>query len=480
LIESPVRNLDSSKISFQSEQTSPFLGYFLKLVGSTFGYRFETREPDDLRPVDIFYGESNDRPSAIHIPYVRGYTADTVPLPSHSLSANETPERTSLAFDVVSAVRFWLADEGNRDLPAEAFDIHGRLIAERSVQQMLGVVEVPSVNFYLLQLRCLIERRLGIVAFPHLPQGRHCTIVLSHDVDDPISPGDPRHHLWLAGRGARRRQPKSVARHVRGAARSVINLAREPRARHWLFDRIASAEERHGYRSTFFFATTSRFMSTGLPQDVGYVVSAPRFRSVFRDLSARGFGIGLHISYGVLDSAARLRAEKSRLESLFQQPILGSRHHFWHMTRPFWPSLQAHADAGLVYDSSVAFNESPGFRLGVGLPFKPWNPLTQREVGTLQLPVVIMDGAFFYERGATVESTLERFGRILDVLKQYEAVAAIDWHEYTSFPSTSRAFRPWGDAYLAILDVLASDSEVAVETYPEIVARWNARVRSVE
>ena len=204
-----------------------------------------------------------------------------------------------------------------------------------------------------------------------------------------------------------------------------------------------------------------------------YEASAPRFSPVFRDLGARGFDVGLHISYGVLDDSRRLGAEKSLLERLVARPVLGSRHHFWHMTRPFWPTLEAHAEAGLAYDSSIAFNESPGFRLGIGLPFRPWNPLTEREIGTLQIPTVFMDGAFFYHPGATVASTLERVSAIVDTLKSYEAVAALDWHDYTSHPATSRAFRPWGEAYLEILDLLAADPEVAIETFPEITARWS-------
>jgi hypothetical protein len=54
-------------------------------------------------------------------------------------------------------------------------------------------------------------------------------------------------------------------------------------------------------------------------------------------------------------------------------------------------------------------------------------------------------------------------------LKRFEGVAAIDWHEYTSFPASKR-YRRWGEAYLALLDQLAADPEIAVQTFDELVA----------
>ena len=336
-----------------------------------------------------------------------------------------------------------------------------------------AVREAPSVNAYLLALRCVIERRLGVPAVPYLPPGKRCTIVLSHDVDNPINPADPRHRFWLAGQSARGRRFREAGTHaVRGLARSAVQFPKGRIARHWLFDDVAAAEERHGFRSTFFFAVASSLTAGGDPLDVVYDASAPRFSPVFRDLGARGFDVGLHISYGVLDDSRRLRAEKSLLERLAARPVLGSRHHFWHMTRPFWPTLEAHAEAGLAYDSSIAFNKSPGFRLAIGFPFRPGIRSPSERSERSRFPPSSWTAPSL-PPGATVTSTLERVSAIVDTLKSYEAVAALDWHDYTSHPATSLAFRPWGEAYLEILDLLAADPEVAIATFPEITARWS-------
>ena len=72
-------------------------------------------------------------------------------------------------------------------------------------------------------------------------------------------------------------------------------------------------------------------------------------------------------------------------------------------------------------------------------------------------------------RAASVDAVIERFDRVLAALKRYEGVAALDWHEYTSFPGSTR-YAAWGEAYLSLLDHLAGDGTVLVQTYDELVA----------
>jgi hypothetical protein len=257
------------------------------------------------------------------------------------------------------------------------------------------------------------------------------------------------------------------------AAAFAARLQRPP-PRHWIFDELADAEARRGFRSTFFLAPTSRFDDHGHRLDVAYDVAAPEFRDVCRMLRDRQFGIGLHIGYGVRSDAKRLLQEKQRLEEAAGTEVMGSRHHYWHTGYPFWGALEAHATAGLRYDSSIAFNEAVGFRLGIAFPYRPWNPIHERPVATLQIPPMAMDGAFFYKRGQSVDQTLRHFARLVDTLKKYEGVGSLDWHQETSLPK-SREFWKWGEAYLAILDVLAADPEISVQSFEEVLTMTDGR-----
>jgi hypothetical protein len=142
------------------------------------------------------------------------------------------------------------------------------------------------------------------------------------------------------------------------------------------------------------------------------------------------------------------------------------------MGHPFWSTLEDHGRAGLRYDSSIAFNEAAGYRLGIAYPYRPWSPVSRRLIPSIQIPVLAMDKAFFADKEQTAGSVLAKFKPLLDTLKKYQGVAALDWHEYTSCPG-SRAFQKWGEAYLAILEMLGSDSDVAVKSCAQVAEEYH-------
>lgn len=221
-------------------------------------------------------------------------------------------------------------------------------------------------------------------------------------------------------------------------------------------------ENRRGMASTFFFSSTPRYLENAHDQfDVWYDVSLPRFRTLFPNIRKSGSEVGLHISYNAHKDIRLLKEEKSRLESICGYEITSSRHHFWRMQRPFWPTLEDHGGAGLKLDMSVSFNDVPGYRLGVAFPFFPWNPQRKTCVKTLQVPTMVMDGSLFRTAETTVSEVLLEFEALLDSLKRHQGIAAIDWHARTSFPA-SKQYRKWGEAYIGILDILANDPAVLV------------------
>ena len=457
-------------LTFAADAHDPFVDYTRDLIAYATGLRLEP-VPDSGGAVDVYYGNDERRPCGLRIPRVGRYDLASVPgLHDPAAARLAAGAGEVFPFDVFSAVRFWLADEGNADAPASAYDEHGRLRADRSAQEALGLREAPVVNAYLLHLRAWLEARLAVEGASPLPEGKRCVIVLSHDVDSPVDPGSPRHAIGAATARVRRAEkPLRSAAYAAGAiAYGLASRVRDPRARHRLFADVMDAEERRGFASTFFFAAVSRFDRQGVRRDVGYDVGRPPLVESLREVAGRGFGIGLHVSYQAGADGTRIAAERRRLEAVAGVPVVGSRHHYWHMTRPFWPSLEAHAQAGLRFDSSVAFNAAPGYRLGVALPFRPWNPETRAAVSVLQVPTLVMDSMLVSGR-ASVPVAVERFDRLLDGLKRYEGVAALDWHEYTSFPG-SRRYATWGNSYLAVLDHLAADPAVLVQTYDSLVA----------
>ena len=440
----------------------PFVDYVLTLMHSFLGL--------ELLPVQegahLTYGIPSQS-AVLSIPRVTAYTEATIPQPPDN-AAYEAAHHSGVPFpyDLFAAVRFWITDEGHSTAPNSAFDTHERLKPKASVQGRLGLLNTPMVNAYLLHFRYWVEVRLDLRVPGRLPKGRRCVVALSHDVDNPVNPGSLAHTVWLAGACVARRRFRAALGHVRDMPRRLYNRIGQQGERYWLFDEVVDAEARHGFQSTFFFSPTPRFWSSGDARDVPYDLRAPAFSKVFESLSRKGAEVGLHIGYRARDVAEQIRDERLCLERASGVKIHGARHHYWHMQRPFWSTLEAHAAAGLAYDCSVAFNAEPGWRLSMGWPFKPWNPLTGQIIDCVQLPTVVMDGAYFYDGQLSAQQAVDAFSRELDMLKTYESCAAIDWHVRTAYPG-SRRYREWGEAYLGILELLAGDSEVEVTTCAE-------------
>ena len=429
--------------------------------------RFEAIDPvARARHVDVYYGNDPRRSCALRIPRVEAYDVDSIPVPPEPDEVPSPEPGAPFPYDLFAALRFWLTDEGHATLPEDAFDVHDRLMAARSAQARHGLLERPVVNAILLHLGVWLAEHVGATPVSPLPDGKRAMVLLSHDVDDPLDPSPLRIMRWVA-LAVRR----GDLRTARGYTRSALKLLRLPGGRHWLFREVLEEETRRGLRSTFFFATTPRMARGASLLDVDYDLRAPRFRGVFEAIAGAGAEVGLHISYNARESHERIAAERAELEEISGVKVAGSRHHYWHMSKPFWRTLADHGRAGLRYDASIAFNEVPGYRLGIAFPFHPFDPTTRAPVSTLQLPAFVMDATLFRGDPTASASPVERAAALLDTLKRHRGVAAIDWHVRTSYPA-SPVYPGWGETYLAILDLLADDSEIEVGTCADAFARF--------
>lgn len=363
-------------------------------------------------------------------------------------------------FDIVKATELWLTDAAHQNFSSERLDKHGRWKPEYTLQVLKGVSEIPLVNAYLLLLRRWIEGRFGLTLPGHLPKGKRCIVTISHDVDEPVNPSDLAHNVfkigWALLNGRFGALPEESSRLVRRAKHAFANR----REKHWVFEDIVREEARRGFASTFFFSAIKEPMERN-GYDVTYDIRSPAFKRVFRLLDGEGAEIGLHGSYRSSQRAEYFAGEIDHLQNCAGVKVLGNRQHCWKMEPDRWVSFEAMAAGGLLYDSSVAYNDIPGYRFSMALPFLPYCKRRNTVIRLLEQPVFLMDGAMFYHGSPTAAQVFEKVKSLLATLKEYEGVASIDWHVRTSFPGSQR-YKIWGEGYLAVLDALASDSEVAV------------------
>jgi len=400
-------------------------------------------------------------PTAVH------YDKERIPrAPTEADFAAVKRAGAAFPFDLFGALRFWLTDEGHSPDDADRWDRHDRLKASASVQAEVGLLGVPVVNAYLQLFRAWVDAQAGIET-----PTRRATVVLTHDVDDPVDPGNLGHGLWVMGAATLKGRPRAALGHLRGLPRSL--WAKRHRHQHWNFADVAALEAQFGFRSAFYFASTPWWWPGAASWDVTYDVRSPAFRRTFDHLRDVGAEVGLHLSYNARDDLRLLRSERARLERVSGGPVIGGRHHYWHLQKPFWRTLQDHGRVGLRYDTSVGFNDAAGYRLGVALPFRPFDPSANAPIDVVQIPTVLMDGNLLYDDGCSVEQALSEIDDILAALKTYEGTAAIDWHVRTAWAGTPR-FERWAAVYRGLLERLAGDSEIDVRLPLEVYGDYTA------
>jgi len=154
--------------------------------------------------------------------------------------------------------------------------------------------------------------------------------------------------------------------------------------------------------------------------------------------------IGLHGSYSAAEDGARLTAEKKQLEQL-AGPVRGQRYHFLRVDPH---SNLSHVEAaGFAYDSTLGFNDAPGFRAGIAHPFRPWNLERDSPCDIVEVPLAAMDVTLSAERylNLSARQAEERLGTLLDWAAENGGGFAVLWHseQYDSavLPGWDRLYR---------------------------------------
>jgi hypothetical protein len=106
--------------------------------------------------------------------------------------------------------------------------------------------------------------------------------------------------------------------------------------------------------------------------------------------------------------------------------------------------------AGLRFDSTLGFNDRPGFRTGAALSYTPWELSCEGIDDFITTPMVIMDSHFFDYRPMTSEERATAIGRWIGEVRSVRGQACINWH-----PHTLAACYGWGDGFQEIIEMLS-------------------------
>jgi peptidoglycan/xylan/chitin deacetylase (PgdA/CDA1 family) len=182
-------------------------------------------------------------------------------------------------------------------------------------------------------------------------------------------------------------------------------------------------------------------------------------------LEAAGCEIGVH-GIDSWNSVERAVDELNRVSHFAHSPVTGIRMHWLLMGERSFDILD---DAGYLYDSTVGYNETVGYRAGATQVFRP---LGARHL--LELPLHIQDGALFFPEhlGLTEPQAWSICLSLIANASEHGGVLTTLWHDRSHAPE-----RLWGEFYVRLLDQLrASGAWFATAS---AAVRWFAQRREV-
>lgn len=312
-------------------------------------------------------------------------------------------------FDLISAIFFFLS--GWQELQFESTDKLGRFTYKESIQKKLNISALPVVDYYFKMLKEALELTHSIVLFNKNNSNGSFNVVVTHDIDYWQS-------LW-------RKEVKFAlkSRSIKALIPLFFEFFNEQYFTSTL-DKIADFQSRFGFKSTFFFLPShQKYLGF---ENADYDLDSPKYSNFVQKLSSQN-EIGLHGSFTASFESSRLAKDLNIIQSI--SPTLVNRFHFLMFDILKTPNLLEKHEISI--DSTLGFNDKPGFRHSTSFPFYLFNFQTKIATNVVEIPLVIMDATLFhpqYLNHNSKEKAMVDVLSILDEIKKSGGNLVINWH----------------------------------------------------
>lgn len=406
------------------------IGYAAQVFSAIYGYRFSDAEHPPpgggTATVTVLYGPRREGgPGERRLPcrYQERPAEEPVPAPvlapfaGGSLPVFHGVDPASGLPDLLGEIFEWLsaADEWS----VRVRDGVGRVPIEATV---FGRFDLDPTRAYAARLMAWFDAWVvgsddTFRPAPSPESGTDHFVVVTHDVDF-YSTGRPsvvkRAAKNVAVAALARRDPGMVGESL-GTLAAVLGGRRMGN----YIPPLLEASERDRFRSTYFVMA-----SCAHRRDANYEIS--QIAGLLGDVLDAGGGVGLHGSYDSIVEHRDLGREAKKLADAIGGRPTGSRQHWLRFDA--YPSLYGSVEAqGFLFDSTLGFPRSVGFRNGAPFAFPPYHFTEERPCRFLEIPLVVMDAAL-PRRPADEAGRKAR--RVLDESRRWGwGGVALLWHD---------------------------------------------------
>lgn len=251
-------------------------------------------------------------------------------------------------------------------------------------------------------------------------------IMLTHDVDAisktlPIRVKQSAFHVYNGFRSLIAGNSMQAVEKFRKALNFMFS-----NEDYWAFDVIEQLENKYSIKSTFnLYGATNNCYSSPIKLlfDPSYDVNYPKVVARFKRFVQQGYQIGLHQSFASWSHPSNMKVERANIEKAIGCSVISCRQHWLRFS---WNSTwQSQAAAGLKLDTTLGFNDRPGFRNGAAIRLKPF-----QDSDFESLPLVLMDSHLYDYQSYTDEERFKMINRIIDEIVFVGGQATVVWHTH--------------------------------------------------
>jgi len=255
-------------------------------------------------------------------------------------------------------------------------------------------------------------------------------IHMTHDVDAvrktvPIRLKQGAFNLFNAAHSLRRGQFWQAVERLQQAARFLAGQEDL-----WTFEQLQQWETEAGIRAIYHFHADPRHKTLKRWLfDPNYDIAAPEQQALLRLLADQGHTIGLHAGFETWQDATQLAAQRAWVEQAAGAQVTQCRQHWlrfsWQAT---WAAQQT---AGLTHDTTLMFNDRPGFRNSSALKWHPWHARQASALDLTATPSVFMDSHFYDYQPMSPAARQSAMRHWIQECHSVRGEAAVLWHPHT-------------------------------------------------
>ena len=303
-------------------------------------------------------------------------------------------------------------------------DMHGRFPAKSSLACRRGFLSRPVVNEYVEVIWQWLEK----LDIRQDRKQRRFRMINTHDIDKlrlfqrPVDYiGKPAKAFFIE------KKLSALIHHSKLALQSLAG--KDP---YLVFDYFMDISERYDTSSHFFFMAGGKSA-----YDDGYDIEVGAIRDVIGRIADRDHVIGIHPSYNTFNNPEMLSLEINRLRELTGADIVCGRQHYLRFRAP--DTWQYWDDNNMQWDSSLAYQDQPGFRCGTCYPYTVFNFFSKKKLALKERPLTIMDATLAVFQHQSPQQAIATIDYYLDKVERYSGEFVLLWH------NSSFEYLVWND-----------------------------------